>query len=154
MENIYSSLILIKPDAFRRGLVGKIFDRFENFILEHERYARPWIDRARIFYPDVTTIKRLEMHYIDHKDKIFYNDLIAFMMSGSIMALRMRHCYPIIADIRKFVGATDPKMALPNTIRGDFGDKDINNPVRCNLVHASDSEFSAERELMIWGLHV
>jgi len=153
---IYNSLILFKPDAFKRHLVGKLFDRFDKFVDELKFVAGDTdILRCQLFMPCLATSKRLEQHYAEHKDKSFYHDLLSFMTSGNIMALRIDSYVPtLVADLRNFVGSTDPKKAQFGTIRGDLCDKNPKVPINRNLVHASDSDVSAAREIVIWGLNV
>lgn len=155
---IYHSLILFKPDAFERQLVGKLFERFEKFVAEPEFASgdnSSDISRCQLFAPCPTTKERLEQHYAEHRKKLFYPDLLNFMMSGNIMALRIDSWAPMLVDdLRRFIGPTDPKKAPFGTLRGDLGNKNPKVPINHNLVHASDSDVSAIREIQIWGLHV
>jgi nucleoside-diphosphate kinase len=114
------SLVLIKPDAVRRGLLGEILSRFE---------------RKGLI---------VDAHYAEHVDKAFYPPLKEFMTSGPLAALVLSGD-SVIEVVRAMIGATDGRKAAAGTIRGDLA---LSN--RENLVHASDSPESAERELALW----
>lgn len=128
------TLVLLKPDAVRRGLVGEIIGRIE-------RKAGWTIGALELRSLDQDT---LEAHYGEHKGKVFYEPLVAFMSSGPIVALVVEG-ERVIEGVRQLAGPTDPIAAAPGSIRGDFG-----TIVRENLIHASDSEESAERELKLF----
>ncbi|MFE4535965.1 nucleoside-diphosphate kinase [Streptomyces scopuliridis] len=128
------TLVLIKPDAVRRGLVGEIVGRIE-------RKAGWTISAMELRTLDQDT---LEQHYGEHKGKPFYEPLVEFMASGPVVALVVDG-ERVIEGIRALSGPTDPIAAAPGSIRGDFG-----TIVRENLIHASDSEESAIRELKIF----
>ncbi|MGW2225723.1 nucleoside-diphosphate kinase [Streptomyces formicae] len=128
------TLVLLKPDAVRRGLVGEIIGRIE-------RKAGWTISALELRSLDQET---LEQHYGEHKGKPFYEPLVAFMSSGPVVALVVDG-ERVIEGVRALAGPTDPIAAAPGSIRGDFG-----TIVRENLIHASDSEESAERELKIF----
>ncbi|MET7750660.1 nucleoside-diphosphate kinase [Micromonospora sp. NPDC005367] len=127
------TLVLIKPDAVRRGLVGEIISRFERKGL-------------RIDAMDVRTMDAAlaDAHYAEHVDKPFYPPLHAFMTGGPLVALVLSGDQ-VIDVVRNLVGATDGRRAAGGTIRGDFS---LSN--RENLVHASDSVDSAKREIALW----
>ncbi|MER7444749.1 nucleoside-diphosphate kinase [Micromonospora avicenniae] len=127
------TLVLIKPDAVRRGLVGEIISRFERKGL-------------RIDAMDVRTMDAAlaDAHYAEHVDKPFYPPLHAFMTGGPLVALVLSGDQ-VIDVVRNLVGATDGRRAAAGTIRGDFS---LSN--RENLVHASDSVDSAKREIALW----
>ena len=134
---IQKSLIILKPDAVRRKLSGKIINRFEQ-------------NNLKILALEMLQIpkKLAEKHYAEHKGKDFYDNLITFITSGSSIALILEG-ENAIADIRELVGATNPKEAKEGTIRGDFKE----NPVKSvteNMVHASDSPDSAKREITLF----
>lgn len=128
------SLVLLKPDAVRRGLIGEIVGRIEN--------KAGWTVRAL----ELRTLGRplLEQHYAEHADRPFYPPLMDFMTSGPSVVMVVEG-ERVIDGLRALAGPTDPIAAAPGTIRGDFG-----TIVRENLVHASDSEESAERELKLF----
>ncbi|MFD5409967.1 nucleoside-diphosphate kinase [Streptomyces nojiriensis] len=128
------TLVLLKPDAVRRGLVGEIIGRFE-------RKAGWTIPALELRTLDQET---LEAHYGEHKGKPFYEPLMGFMASGPIVALVVEG-ERVIEGVRQLAGPTDPIAAAPGSIRGDFG-----TITRENLIHASDSEESAERELKLF----
>jgi nucleoside-diphosphate kinase len=127
------TLVLVKPDAVRRGLVGGIISRFERKGLT--------IDEMRLRTMDVTLA---DEHYAEHVDKPFYPPLKEFMTSGPLVAMVLSGDQAIDV-VRALTGATDGRKAAPGTIRGDFS---LSN--RENLVHASDSPESAKREIELW----
>ncbi|MFI8822513.1 nucleoside-diphosphate kinase [Streptomyces sp. NPDC053431] len=128
------SLVLLKPDAVRRGLIGEIIGRIE-------RKAGWTITALEMRELGQET---LEQHYGEHKGKPFYEPLMGFMQSGPVVALVVEG-ERVIEGLRTLAGPTDPIAAAPGSIRGDFG-----TIVRENLIHASDSEESAARELKIF----
>ncbi|MEU7023316.1 nucleoside-diphosphate kinase [Streptomyces sp. NPDC046203] len=128
------TLVLLKPDAVRRGLVGEIIGRIE-------RKAGWTLAALEMRELDQET---LEQHYGEHKGKPFYEPLMGFMASGPVVALIVEG-ERVIEGLRTLAGPTDPIAAAPGSIRGDFG-----TIVRENLIHASDSEESAEREMKIF----
>ncbi|RKN37653.1 nucleoside-diphosphate kinase [Streptomyces hoynatensis] len=128
------TVVLLKPDAVGRGLVGKILARIE-------RKAGWTISAMELRTLDRAT---LETHYAEHAGRPFYEPLIEFMSSGPSVVLLVSG-ERVIAGMRALAGKTDPIEAGPGSIRGDFG-----TTVRENLIHASDSEESAERELKIF----
>ena len=127
------SLVLIKPDAVRRGLVGEILGRFERKGLAVEALV------LRTMGAELA-----DQHYAEHVDKPFYPPLKEFMTSGPLAALVLSGD-DAIEVIRTMIGATDGRKAAAGTIRGDLS---LSN--RENLVHASDSPESAKRELALW----
>jgi nucleoside-diphosphate kinase len=127
------SLVLIKPDAVRRGLVGEILGRFERKGLIVEALVLRGMDGALA-----------DEHYADHVDKAFYPPLKDFMTSGPLVAVVLAGD-EVIEVVRTMIGATDGRKAAAGTIRGDLS---LSN--RENLVHASDSPESAKRELALW----
>ncbi|MFF3015187.1 MULTISPECIES: nucleoside-diphosphate kinase [unclassified Streptomyces] len=128
------TLVLLKPDAVRRGLIGEIVGRIE-------RKAGWTIPALELRTLDAQT---LETHYGEHKGKPFYEPLMGFMSSGPVVALVVEG-ERVIEGVRQLAGPTDPIAAAPGSIRGDFG-----SITRENLIHASDSEESAERELKLF----
>ena len=131
------TLILVKPDGVRRGLVGEVISRIET-----KGYA---IDALRMLQADAAL---LEKHYAEHVGKPFYNPLVEFMMSGPIVAI-VASGNRVIEGFRSLAGATDPTVAAPGTIRGDLA-RDQGTKVIQNLVHGSDSPESAAREIQIF----
>ena len=127
------TLVLLKPDSVRRGLVGELLGRFE-------------AKGLRIVAMDLRTIdgELADQHYAEHVEKAFYPPLRAFVTSGPLVAMVLEGD-EAIEVIRALNGATDGRKAAPGTIRGDFS---LSN--RENLVHGSDSEESAAREIKIW----
>ena len=128
------TLILVKPDGVRRGLVGEVISRIET-----KGYA---IDAVRMLQADAAL---LEKHYAEHVGKPFYEPLVEFMMSGPIVAI-VASGNRVIEGFRSLAGATDPTVAAPGTIRGDLA-RDQGTKVLQNLVHGSDSPESAAREI-------
>ncbi|MBB1244281.1 nucleoside-diphosphate kinase [Streptomyces durbertensis] len=128
------TLVLLKPDAVRRGLIGEIVGRIES--------KADW----RITAMELRTLDRstLEQHYAEHQGRPFYEPLVEFMASGPSVALVVEG-ERVIEGVRTLAGPTDPIQAAPGTIRGDYG-----TIVRENLIHASDSTESAEREMKIF----
>ena len=131
------TLILVKPDGVRRGLVGEVISRIET-----KGYA---IDAVRMLQADAAL---LEKHYAEHLGKPFYEPLVEFMMSGPIVAI-VASGNRVIEGFRSLAGATDPTVAAPGTIRGDLA-RDQGTKVMQNLVHGSDSPESAAREIAIF----
>ena len=127
------TLILIKPDAMRRGLAGEILQRFELRGLE--------LKEARLLQVDKELAGE---HYAEHAEKPFYDELIEFITSGPTLALVVEG-EGAIATVRTTMGATNPADAGPGTIRGDLA---LSMPD--NLVHGSDSPESAAREIALW----
>jgi nucleoside-diphosphate kinase len=128
------TLVLLKPDAVRRGLVGEIIGRIES--------KADWTLAAM----ELRTLDRatLEQHYAEHEGRPFYEPLMEFMASGPSVVLVVEG-ERVIEGIRVLAGPTDPIAAAPGSVRGDFG-----TIVRENLIHASDSEESAQREMKIF----
>ncbi len=132
------TFVLCKPDAVERGLVGEIIGRFEAKGLR--------IAQAELRTIDAQTAGR---HYEEHEGKPFFGDLIAFITRSPSMLMVIEGPDDAgdatFAIVRNMMGATNPATAAPGTIRGDFG-----LVVTENLVHGSDSEASAEREIGIF----
>ena len=127
------TLILVKPDAMRRGLAGEILRRFEARGLE--------LGAARL----VRVERELaEAHYDVHREKPFFGELVEFITSGTTLALVLEGD-GAIATCRQTIGATDPAAAGPGTIRGDLA---LSMPD--NLVHGSDSPETAAAEIALW----
>jgi nucleoside-diphosphate kinase len=124
---------MIKPDGVRRGLIGEIISRFERRGIKIVSMKMVKMDR-----------KIAERLYEEHKGKNFFEDLIKYVTSGTVVCMVLEGD-DIINVVRKMIGSTNPKEALPGTIRGDFA-LSINE----NVIHASDSPEKAEREISIF----
>ena len=123
------TLILVKPDAFARGLTGEIIARFERkglriVALEHRRLDREIAQR----------------HYAEHEGKPFFGELVEFITSGALVAMVLEG-HEAVTAARQVIGATNPLEAAPGSIRGDFALE-----IGQNMVHGSDSPESAKRE--------
>ena len=127
------TLVLIKPDAMRRGLAGEILSRFERQGLELRAARLVEVDR-----------RLAEEHYAEHAEKPFYGELVEFITSGPTLAIVLEG-ESAIAGVRATMGATNPADATPGSIRGDLA---LSMPD--NLVHGSDAPESAAREIALW----
>jgi nucleoside-diphosphate kinase len=127
------TLVLVKPDAVRRGLCGEIIARLERRGLV--------LRGAKLVQVDE---ELAGAHYAEHRGKDFFAGLVSFITSGSTLALVIEG-ESAVTVVRTTMGATDPAKAAPGTIRGDLG---LSMPD--NLVHGSDSLESAKRELTLW----
>jgi nucleoside-diphosphate kinase len=124
------TLILVKPDAFARGLTGEIIARFERKGLR--------ITALKLMHLDEALAKR---HYAEHEGKSFFDELVDFITSAPLVAMVLEG-YEAVVAARQVIGATNPLDAAPGSIRGDFALE-----VGQNMVHGSDSNESAEREV-------
>jgi nucleoside-diphosphate kinase len=124
------TLILVKPDAFARGLTGEILARFERKGLRIIAMQYMTMDRALA-----------EQHYAEHQGKGFYEELVSFITSGPLVALVLDGESAVVAA-RQIIGATNPLEANTGSIRGDYALE-----VGQNMVHGSDSPESAQREV-------
>ncbi|MCG2874137.1 MAG: nucleoside-diphosphate kinase [Acidilobus sp.] len=129
---IERTLVLIKPDGVRRGLIGEIISRFERKGLRIVAMKMMRMSRSQA----------MEFYSV-HADKPFYKDLVEFITSGPIVAMILEGD-SAISVVRNMIGATDGRKAAPGTIRGDFA-----LSIQENVVHASDSPESYEREYKI-----
>ena len=129
--------MLIKPDGVKRNLVGEIIAR-----CERKGYK---IADMKLVEP---SRELLAKHYAEHEGKPFYEPLMEFMLSGPVVAIKLEG-ERVVEGLRSLAGATDPTVAAPGTIRGDLS-RDWATKVIQNLVHGSDSEETAKRELEIW----
>ncbi len=127
------TLVLVKPDGVKKRLCGEVLARFERKGLEIE--AIKMVQVAR---------ELAEEHYGEHKGKGFFEDLIAFITSGPVLAMVLSG-ENAIAVVRKLNGATNPVEAEPGTIRGDYA-----LTIDENIVHASDAAETALREIKLW----
>lgn len=131
------TLVLIKPDGVSRSLTGTILARVE--AKGYNLVDLKLLNAAR---------GQLEQHYEEHIGKPFYEPLVEFMLSGSVVAAIFEG-ERVIEGFRSLAGSTEPTAATPGTIRGDLG-RDWGLKVQQNLVHGSDSTESSEREIGIW----
>jgi nucleoside-diphosphate kinase len=127
------TLILVKPDAFERGLTGEVIARFERKGLR--------ITALKLLQADVEIAN---VHYAEHTEKPFFGELVEFITRGPLVAMVLEG-HEAVGAARQVIGATNPVEAAPGSIRGDFALE-----VTFNLVHGSDSDESAEREIGIW----
>ena len=128
------TLVLLKPDAVERQLVGAILSRFEQKGLKLVAMELRKLDTAI-----------LERHYEEHKGKGFYPELVAFMSRSPVVALVVEGPEDTWEIVRSMMGATNPRASAPGTIRGDYG-----TIFTENLVHGSDSAASAASEIGIF----
>ncbi len=135
-KNIERTLVILKPDAVVRGLMGEIISRFEKRGLKIVGMKMIWIDR-----------ELAEKHYEEHRGKPFFEPLLDYITKAPSVVMVVEGRYAI-SVVRKMCGATDPKDAEPGSIRGDYG-LDIGDSIY-NIVHASDSPESAEREINLY----
>lgn len=137
------TLVLIKPDAFARGLVGEIIRRFERkgFQIMAMKMMRP-------------TEEQILKHYAKHNGKPYFHHLVDYMTSGKIVAMVVWGV-DVIRQVRRFIGDKDPSVAVPGTIRGDLAHMDVNQaktigiPIM-NLIEASNDREDAMREIDLW----
>jgi nucleoside-diphosphate kinase len=127
------TLILVKPDAFGRGLTGEIIARFE----------RKGLKIAALKHL-VTPRATAETHYAEHAERPFFGELVDFITGGPLVALVLEG-QDAVRAARQVIGATNPLEAAPGSIRGDLAIE-----VGQNMVHGSDSPESAEREIGLW----
>jgi nucleoside-diphosphate kinase len=127
------TLILVKPDAFERGLTGEVIARFER--------KRLRITAMKLMQADE---ELANTHYAEHAEKPFFGELVSFITGGPLVAMVLEGPRAVEAA-RQVIGATDPVEAGAGSIRGEFATE-----VTFNLVHGSDSKDSAEREIGIW----
>ncbi len=125
--------IMIKPDAVRRGFVGRIVTRFEETGLKIERMEY-----------GLVTSDQAAANYAEHEGKPFYEGLVAYITSGPVVKMVLSG-EDAVAVCRKLMGVTNPAQAAPGTIRGDFG-----LTLDENVIHGSDSPESAAREMAVF----
>ncbi|MEH2257808.1 nucleoside-diphosphate kinase [Nostoc sp.] len=127
------TFLAIKPDGVQRGLVGEIIRRFETkgFTLVGLKFLKVSRDLA-------------EQHYDVHRERPFFSGLVEFITSSPVIAM-VWEGDGVVASARKIIGATNPLTAEPGTIRGDFG---LN--IGRNLIHGSDAQETAQREIALW----
>ncbi|HEY6485939.1 MAG TPA: nucleoside-diphosphate kinase [Candidatus Cybelea sp.] len=131
--SIERTLILCKPDAVSRGLVGEIVSRIERrgYVISAMRLMQLDGERAR-------------QHYDEHRSKPFFADLVSFITSGPLLAMAVEG-QDVVEGCRQLIGATNPLQAAPGSIRAD-----LSQTIGRNLVHGSDGTASADRELNIF----
>lgn len=129
--------ILVKPDGVERGLVGEILGRIEakGYKLEDLRYMRAKEEVLRV-------------HYAHLADKPFFPEIVRYMTRGPVVAAVFSGAN-VIEGVRALAGATNPTQAVPGSIRGDLAREWGHGNIE-NLVHASDSEENAEKEISLW----
>ena len=127
------TLILVKPDAFERALSGEVIARFERKGL-----------RIVALKTMVAVEEIAHAHYEEHAEKPFFGELVEFITGGTLVAMVLEGT-EAVAAARQVIGATNPVEAAPGSIRGDYALE-----VTFNMVHGSDSDESAEREIGIW----
>ncbi|WP_072621918.1 nucleoside-diphosphate kinase [Spirulina major] len=127
------TFLMIKPDGVQRGLVGDIIKRFETkgFTLVGLKFMAVSRELA-------------EQHYDVHKERPFFQGLVDFITSSPVVAM-VWEGDGVVASARKLIGATNPLMSEPGTIRGDYGIQ-----VGRNLIHGSDAIETAQREIALW----
>jgi nucleoside-diphosphate kinase len=146
VTGIERTLVLLKPDAVARGLVGRVLTRFEDALLKIVGNKMVWMDA------DLA-----RQHYFDLEERFgpaVYNSVATFMETGPVIALVIEGV-DAVACVRKLVGSTYPDQAAPGTIRGDFAHQskayaNANGLAVANLVHASASATEAAREIDVW----
>ncbi len=131
--HVSRTLILVKPDAFERALTGEVIARFERKGLR--------IAALKTMRADEPIANK---HYEEHTEKPFFGELVSFITGGTLVAMVLEG-HEAVAAARQLIGATNPVEAAPGSIRGDFALE-----VTFNMVHGSDSDESAEREIEIW----
>jgi nucleoside-diphosphate kinase len=124
------TLILVKPDAFARGLTGEVIARFERKGLRIVALKHMHVERSLA-----------EEHYAEHREKPFFGDLVDFITGGPLVAMVLEG-YEAVVAARQVIGATNPLEASPGSIRGDYALE-----VQTNLVHGSDGPESSAREI-------
>lgn len=127
------TFIMIKPDGVERNIMGEIISRIERKGFK--------ILEAKLFKPSRSLV---ESHYEEHSSKVFFEELINYILDGSVMAMEVEG-ESVVHVMRLMIGDKDPKLAIPGTIRGDFA-----NSMNKNVIHGSDSLESAKRELNLW----
>ncbi len=133
IDQIERTLVLIKPDGVARNLTGTVISRIEAKGL-----------RVVALQMQTLSASIAEQHYGEHKGKPFYESLVEFITSGPLVALVVEGVNAISA-LRQLAGATDPISANPGSIRGDFAVS-----VGANIIHASDSQTAAQREVELF----
>ena len=131
--DVEKTFVMVKPDGVQRGLIGEVISRLERKGLK--------IVAMKMMEIEESLAKE---HYAEHKEKPFFKDLISYITSGPVVAMVVEG-KEAVSVVRTLVGKTNPREALPGTIRGDYG-MDVGR----NVIHASDSTQSAEREINLF----
>lgn len=127
------TFVMVKPDGVARGLVGKIVTRFEEKGFKLDKASLIQLSR-----------EHAEHHYEHLREKVFFDELVDFIVSGPVFAM-IWEGKDAVKNARALIGATNPSEALPGTIRGDYA-----IDVASNIIHGSDSDESAEREINLF----
>ncbi|MGG4145917.1 nucleoside-diphosphate kinase [Paenibacillus algorifonticola] len=127
------TFVMVKPDGVKRGLIGHIVARFEEKGFE--------LVQAKLMNVDVALAKQ---HYVEHVEKPFFGELVDFITSGKVFAMILEGP-DAVQNARNIIGKTNPKEAQPGTIRGDYA-----LTVESNIIHGSDSDESAAREIKLF----
>ncbi|GBE17745.1 MAG TPA: nucleoside-diphosphate kinase [Nitrospirae bacterium] len=127
------TFLMVKPDGVARGLTGEVISR-----VERKGYSISRLKKMTI------SDELAREHYGEHVDKPFFGELVSFITSGPVVAMVVEG-EDVVSTIRRMVGVTDPKEAAPGTIRGDYAVE-----IGSNIVHASDSDESAAREIKLF----
>ncbi len=127
------TFVMIKPDAVKRGLIGEIIARFERKGFRIKALKMKWLTR-----------EEAEKLYEVHRGKPFFEELVSFITSGPVVAMILEGP-SAIEVVRLMIGATDGRKAAPGTIRGDYA-----LDIGANVIHASDSKESFEREYKVF----
>jgi nucleoside-diphosphate kinase len=146
VTGVERTLVLLKPDAVSRGLVGRVLTRFEDALLKIVAFKMVWMDAE---------LNR--QHYFDLEERFgpdVYNAVATFMQTGPVFALVLEGV-EAVSIVRKLVGSTYPEQAAPGTIRGDYAHQskayaNANKLPVANLVHASANAEDAKREIDVW----
>ena len=143
MDDIEKTFVMIKPDGVQRAIIGELISRFEKVGLK--------IIGMKFLHVDRDFSKK---HYSEHVEKDFYKGLEDFLVSGPVIALVLEGV-KAISQVRKMVGSTEPNTASPGTIRGDYAHMTYNRADNKggqmpNLIHASDSRESSNKEINLW----
>lgn len=147
MADIEKTLVIIKPDGVKRGLVGPIISRFENAGMKIVGMKMRWIDVGH-------AMKHYTEDLAERRGQRVRELMVDFIKSGPVVAFAIEGINAV-ENVRKMVGATEPKSAQPGTIRGDyahvsFGYADAKDKPIENLIHASSDAADAEREVWLW----
>lgn len=127
------TFVMIKPDGVKRNLIGEIVARFERKGFKIEAAKLMQVDRSLA-----------ERHYAEHKERPFFGDLVNFITSGPVFAMVLEG-NDAVQNARSLIGKTNPTEAAPGTIRGDYATE-----VSSNIIHGSDSDESAAREIKLF----
>jgi|TARA_B100001094_G_scaffold133923_1_gene129729 nucleoside-diphosphate kinase len=127
------TFFMIKPDGVKRNLIGEVISRVEDKGFEITKIKMMMISQSLA-----------EEHYGEHKDKPFFEDLVKFITSGPVVAMQVEG-ENVVAQVRNLMGATNPSDATPGSLRGDLATE-----LDKNVVHGSDSDASADRELNLF----